>query len=126
LQQGHEGIADIERFLGDLRRTKMKKGAVAGCMMASALADGSASDSGVARRTALYEDRIRAAFEAALGRAVLLGEVDPAAPKYAAPILTAALIGALAASRTAPPRVDKSFTDAMLAMLDRWGPRKSS
>jgi TetR/AcrR family transcriptional regulator, transcriptional repressor for nem operon len=123
LTKGREGIADIDKFLRQLRQSKEGRSAIPGCLMANTLGEGGAGDAAVAMRTALYEQRIHTAFRAALDRAVDLGEIDASAPEPMARVFTASLIGILVAGRNKLPGIDQKFTGSLMALLKRWSPQ---
>ena len=119
LTQGRDGLADIEKFLRQLRQAMQGKSAIQGCLMANTLGEGIAGNADVSLHTTTYEQRIHSAFRIALERAVSLGEVDASAPEPASRILVSAMIGALVTNRNKLLGIDEHFTETLMAMLGR-------
>jgi TetR/AcrR family transcriptional regulator, transcriptional repressor for nem operon len=119
LTRGVEGVRDIEKFLRQLRLSKTATSAIPGCLMANTLGEGGAADSDIARHTAIYQDRILAAFRAALDRAAGRGEIDPGDTGHLAHVFTSSLIGTFIASRNVLPGIDETFTESLMSVLER-------
>jgi len=119
LEDGHQGVADVQAFLTNLRAQFQSTMATAGCLAWNTMQDPINDDPRIKTLTDRHMQRLRAGLTAALGRAVDAGELTPSAPGYLVDVLRAGVLGIQARGRAG--EVDDALTllDGLVALLDR-------
>jgi TetR/AcrR family transcriptional repressor of nem operon len=92
LEQGSEGLADIDVFL-DRLGAQLEPGFIAGCLLTNSLAEFGGRDDGVVRDGRAYLLRARGAISAALRRAAARGEFSSRLVSEKADLLVGLVLG---------------------------------
>ncbi|HEY5552630.1 MAG TPA: hypothetical protein VIK52_12125 [Opitutaceae bacterium] len=88
-----------ETFFDSVARLLMSPKCPAGCMMVNSMVEFGGNDSVVTRQSAKHLNRLRAAFNAALQRAIALGELPPHDTKPRSELLLGLVLGICVAAR---------------------------
>jgi TetR/AcrR family transcriptional regulator, transcriptional repressor for nem operon len=120
LLRGPEGLASLDRFLGGLGEWLEADGD-RGCLLGRLLAEGPPGAPELDAALARFHAGLRAALEAALGRAAAAGQIDRATVPTRTAMLEAAILGlnlALAGGYARAARRD--LLDGIRAEVGRW------
>lgn len=112
LEAGGRGLEDIAEFLDSLAPMLTNPKGPSGCLMVNSMVEFGGKDGAVARHGARHLGRLRAAFDAALQRAVNLGEIPRQDTAPRADLLLSLVLGVSVAARAGLPRGE---IDALVA-----------
>jgi TetR/AcrR family transcriptional repressor of nem operon len=118
LEHGTAGLADLRRFLEQIRRTVTEPG-IPGCFMVNTATEVAPRDSRIAEHANRYRGRVRDGIAAALGRALTQDEIRSVDPLDQARIVQAGLYGALVAARAGAGEEALATVDALERQLER-------
>lgn len=118
LEHGSEGLADLRRFLEQIRRSTAEPG-TPGCFMVNTATEVAPRDDRIAAQTNRYRERVRDGIAAAFGRAITRGEIQSVDVMGHARVVQATLYGALVAARAGAADEALAIIDALERQLER-------
>ncbi len=122
LQQGNEGLDDIQSFFNNLQRWVTRDGRK-GCMLINMMAEDAASSDTITNRTRAYRRTVKQSFRRCLEVAGERGQLSNPETAHKAELLMALTLGFNISIRGGATRHEqKSLLNAVTEQLNSWRP----
>lgn len=120
LVAGHEGLADVQRFVEWVRAGIVSDDQPNGCLVVNTMAELAWSDPELAAVVRQYREDVRNALRSALSRAEALGEIEPGTADQRALLVQATLFGALVTGQSGATDEADAMLRSLLSDTERW------